>query len=661
MKRVLSATTVLILGACGGHTTSPASAPAPAAPAVQQALHLDRPIPYPVFETAPFQRALQRGTRTRTGRPGANYWQQYTRYQIAAELDSATHRLSGTETAWYLNRSPDTLRFVSVQVYNNIFGPAARRNNDVPVTAPVVFTKVMAQGTTLPQGPPNAPAYFMDDTRMLVRLPRPIAPNDSAQFQFAWSFEVPPEGAPRGGRSVDERYFLAYWYPQFAVYDDVNGWQADYYLGNSEFYMGYADYDVSLTVPAGWLVTSTGSLQNADQVLSAGTRGRLAEARRTGAIVHVVDDSSRGAGKATAAGQGGKLTWRFRATNVRDVSWATAPNFLWDATTATTGGPPDTTDIYSFYPPVGRPSFWAETARFGRHSIAFLSRYLWPYPYPHMTMVDGPDSCGGMEYPMMTCIGGTWDSTTMYEVVVHEIGHMWFPMQVGSDEKRFNWMDEGLTQFDQSQAMADFFKGFDDETRNRQSYERWARTGQEVETMRHGDLYPNYGAFGVATYYKTAAALVALREILGRDTFLAAYREYGRRWDGKHPTPYDFFNTFNDVSHRDLSWFWRTWFYETWPLDQAIAEVRTAGDSTEITIDDRGLAPMPVLLAVTRDGGTQQRVTVPVEVWLSGAKRVVVRVGANPRVTRVEIDPQHAFPDLNRDNQVWVAPPAAGH
>jgi hypothetical protein len=221
-------------------------------------------------------------------------------------------------------------------------------------------------------------------------------------------------------------------------------------------------------------------------------------------------------------------------------------------------------------------------------------------------------------------------------------------------------MDEGLTLFDQSQGMADFFKGFDDEARNRTAYERWARTGQEVETMRWGDNYPNYGAYGVATYYKTAASLVALREILGRDTFLAAYREYGRRWYAKHPSPYDFFNTFNDVSHRDLSWFWRTWFFETWTLDQAIAGVRSAGDSTEIVIDDRGLAPMPVLVAVTREGGAVQRVTIPETAWLAGARRASVRVASTPRVLRVEIDPQHAFPDVNRDNQVWVAPGTAG-
>ena len=270
-----------------------------------------------------------------------------------------------------------------------------------------------------------------------------------------------------------------------------------------------------------------------------------------------------------------------------------------------------------------------------------------------MTAVDGPTSCGGMEYPMMTCIGGQWDTLGMYEVTTHEIGHMWFPMMVGSDEKRFAWMDEGLTQFDQSQSMADFFKGFDDEARNRKPYLDLAAVGGEVELMHHGDRYPNYNAYGVASYYKPATALVALRGVLGRDLFHKAYQEYARRWEYKHPTPYDFFATFEDVCGQDLSWFWRTWFFETWRLDQAIDSVATVGDSLEVSIDNLGKAPMPVHLVVTRAGGKADSLTVPVDVWLGGAKRTTVRVAKEPAVRSIEIDPAREFPDVNRDNQHW--------
>ena len=207
----------------------------------------------------------------------------------------------------------------------------------------------------------------------------------------------------------------------------------------------------------------------------------------------------------------------------------------------------------------------------------------------------------------------------MYEVVTHEIGHMWFPMLVGSDEKRFAWMDEGFTQFNQSQAMADFFKGYDDEAENREPYLNLAVAGGEVELMRHGDRYPNYTAYGTASYYKTATVLVALRGVLGRETVRQArFNEYGRRWMYKHPTPYDFFNTIEDVSGRDLSWFWRTWFFETWKLDQAIDTVTTVGDSLEVVVSNRGKAPMPVHLVVTRSDGQPDTVEVPVSVWFDG-------------------------------------------
>jgi hypothetical protein len=258
-----------------------------------------------------------------------------------------------------------------------------------------------------------------------------------------------------------------------------------------------------------------------------------------------------------------------------------------------------------------------------------------------------------MEYPMMTCIGGQWDTLGLYEVITHEIGHMWFPMIVGSDEKRYAWMDEGLTQFDQSQSMADFFKGFDDEARNRKNYLDFAEMGSEVELMHHGDRYPSYPAYGVASYYKPATVMVALRAVLGEATFNKAYKEYISRWTYRHPSPYDLFNTFENVSGRDLSWFWRSWFFETWKLDQAIDTVTTAGDSLAVVVANRGKAPMPMYLTVTRIDGRVERDTLPAEVWLQGERRQTIRVAREPAIRSIEIDAEKEFPDLDRSNQVW--------
>jgi hypothetical protein len=365
----------------------------------------------------------------------------------------------------------------------------------------------------------------------------------------------------------------------------------------------------------------------------------------------VVTEQDKLDSAATARGTGGQLVWRYRATNVRDFAWGTSPRYLWDAVGASTGA--DTSTISAFYRPEGRRSYWDEAARYGRHSIEFFSKLLWPYPYPHMTAMDGPVGCGGMEYPMMTCIGGQWDSLTMQEVVTHEIGHMWFPMMVGSDEKRHTWLDEGLTQYLQSQSIPDFYKSLDDEEENRRIYFQVSQAGLEEPLMKHGDRYYNEAGFGVAGYHKPASVLVGLRVALGRDVFERAMREYGRRWMGKHPTPFDFWNTIEDVSGRDLDWFWKTWFYETWRLDQAVESVATEGDSTRIVVANRERAFMPVVLAVTREGGKADTVSVPVESWFDGRKEVTVTVPAAPKVTRVELDPSRDLPDVNRANDTW--------
>jgi len=675
----LTGALVLLVGACA----SPRQAPAPS-PAAAPAPNGDRPRPYPVFETPEFRRAVERGTRTRTGRPGPRYWTQYAQYRLEAELDPATKRLTGRGTVRYQNRSPDALAQVAVQLHQNLFAPGAERAESVPVTNGMELSRVAAQGVTLSAGSArdSTPGYYVNGTVAWLRLPQPIPPGGSADLEFAWAFTVPPDGAPREGTD-GEIFYVAYWYPQMAVYDDVSGWQADPYRGNAEFYMGYGDYDVSLTVPAGWLIAATGELRNASAVLSPETRERLGRARRTNEVVHVVAAGDRGPGRATVAGQGGKLAWRFAAQNVRDFAWGTSDKYLWDATraiaadsaglrangagnagNASSSARGDTVMIHSFYRPERVEWAWDQSARYARHSIEFLSRYLWPYPYPHMTAVDGVRSCAGMEYPMLTCIGGRRDTLSLYSVTVHEIAHMWFPMQVGSDEKRYAWQDEGLTRFNQAQAMREFFNGYDLERIARGQYLDLARRSEgvstpgtqgEVELLRHGDLYPaGSPAYGIASYAKMATNLAALRALVGDDVFLRAYREYGRRWVNKHPQPYDLWNTFNDVTGQDLGWFWRTWFHETWTLDQAVAGVEIGGDSVAIVIEDRGLAPMPARVAVTREGGAVERVEVPVAVWLAGARRHTLRVAGTPHVTRVEIDPEQWFPDIDRGNNAWT-------
>jgi hypothetical protein len=654
-RLTLAAGCVLTLTACASSGAAPVTTQAPA-PVVAAPT---RPRPYPVTEPVPFRRAVDAGTRTRTGEPGPKYWQQWSRYNLAAEYEPTTGKLTGTGTVTYFNRSPRPLGVVQVHLYDNLFSNEAVRVEAVPLTGGVTVTQVTVNGTEMPKAGGGQRGYRINGTIMSIPMPAPIAPGDSTTLGFAWSLTVPPEGAPRGGRT-DELAYISYWYPQVAVYDDINGWQVDQYMGNAEFYMGYGDYDVAFTVPAGYLVGATGTLMNGGEVLSKQTQERLARARTTDSVVRVVTEADRGAGKATAAG--GKLTWRFQARNVRDVAWGVSDKYAWDATRAVVGdrdgnGSVDTAAIYTFYVPGVPNSKWAEDARYARHSIEFLSNYLWPYPYPHMTAMQGPRSCGGMEYPMMTCLGGTQpDSFSLYGVTVHEIAHMWYPMQVGSDEKRHAWQDEGLTEFNGTQGENDFFPNRDAEAQDLQIYKQVAMSGMEEPLMRHGDRYDTGTGYGIASYMKPTTILITLRGMLGEEQFLKAYRAYGRRWLYKHPTPTDFFNTWENVTGQDLDWFWRTWFWETWTLDQAVKTVTPEAGGTTIVIEDLGFTPMPSTVKVTRADSSSSTQQVPVNHWLAGNTTYSFTVGAGSPVARVQIDSDGYLPDVNLKNNVWVAP-----
>jgi hypothetical protein len=584
--------------------------------------------------------------------------------------------VSGTEHVVYRNAASDTLRDLAVYLRQNVFAQGSPRRQPVPITGGVTLGRVAVDGHTIeaepaanpaqpitasPPGPPHRGRYAVQGTVMWIALTKPLVPGDSLTLEMAWSYAPAP--APADGREGHDGdvWFMGYWYPEIAVYDDVNGWVADPYLLEAEFYMDPADYDVWLTVPHGWVVGATGTLENAPRILSAAARDSLAAARRSGRVVHVVEPGSASA--ASFAPGGATATWHFSAPNVRDFAWGTSDRYVWDATRALVGDAarPDTVDIESFYRRSDAAAAWAiGGARFTRDAIVQMSRYLWPYPWSRMTSMEGVLSGGGMEYPMMTLMQPWADTLSLAGDLMHETGHMWFPMQVGSNETRDPWMDEGFTQFDVAQGMRAIYgaarrggRPNDSEAGQRRLYLTAARRGQDQTLMRDGDRFPQ-SLYFVMYYDKTAQALAALRGILGETTFHRAFREYGRRWIGRHPYPEDFFNTMDDVSGRDLSWFWRTWFYEPWSLDQAIGGVRTEGDTTSITLEDRGLAPMPVLLAVTRADGSVERIDVPVDVWLTGARRHVVRVAARPEITRVEIDPDGLFPDVDRANQVWT-------
>ena len=615
-----------------------------------------RPIPYPITLDHNFKQAIEAGTRTRSGEPGPNYWTNTAEYDLDATVDPDENVLTGSGTIQYHNNSPDTLQQLVVHLRQNIHEKGAMRNRQAVITGGMTLDRLDLGGAdtlrkvqSRQQLQRLGQGYVVQDTRLVIFPPQPLSPDSSATINVDWHFRIPGAENFRMGQD-GEVYFLAYWYPHMAVYDDVRGWTAQPYQGDGEFYMGYADYDVSVTVPDGWLVGSTGKLQNPDDVLTDAVQARLDRARQTDSIVSVVDSTDWGAGTATVeAGESGMLTWDFTAEQVRDVAFGTSDDFVWDATTAETGE--GSSMIHAFYRP--EKTTWQRSAEFAQFSIEHLSDMLIPYPYPHMTTVEGPIG-GGMEFPMITHIGDPTSDEALFGVTYHEISHEWFPMIVGTNEKAYAWFDEGTTTFNETEGRDDFFPEKNAWAQSEHYYYRFA-AAVEVPSMRHADRYPVDGIDRyLASYDKPGVMLHALRGILGEETFFEAYQTFTERWAYKHPTPYDFFNTFEDVAGRELDWFWRGTLYESWLMDHAVESVEQTSDGVVVTVADEGKLPMPVFLQVTyADGRTVER-RVGVGPWLDGQRSVEVTLEPGT-VKSVTLDPSRFLPDIVSSNNTWSA------
>ncbi|HSG48729.1 MAG TPA: M1 family metallopeptidase [Longimicrobiales bacterium] len=634
-------------------------------PAAAQA-QTARPVPGPVVPPPHFRAAVEAGTRSVDGRPGPAYWQNRAQYRLDASLDPADGRVAGTVLIRYENRSPRALEELVLHLHQNLHAPGVMRNEPQEVTGGVELREVRVDGGAIrpldPDGPPRA-GYRVEGTLMHIGLDRPVPPNGVVEVEVGWSQLLPQNGAGRMGHSRREMYFVAYWFPKMAVYDDLRGWDAEPYLGGAEFYDAFADYEASLTVPGGWTVMATGDLLNAPEVFTAGTLQRLAAAAAADTVVTVARVNELAAGTVTVPGEA--LTYRFRATGVRDFTWTASNAQQWDATSARVpdrdgDGAPDRVAIHAFWRPERAP-LWRDQARYGKHAIEFHSRYTGlTYPWPHMTSVEGGDIIGGgMEFPMLTLIGDYRGRTPqdLYNVTSHELAHMWIPMVVGTNEKRYAWMDEGSTTFLENESRYEYWPGTDAHALEREVYLAAARAEAEEPLMRHGDHY-QAGGYGVASYSKPGTLLGTLRGLLGEETFLRAYRAFIRDWAFQHPTPWDLFNTFEREAALELDWFWQAFFYETWVLDQAVAGVETGPAGSVIRIQDRGFAPMPATVHVETASGSLLEREIPLERWLAGETVVEIRIpaAAGP-VVRVEIDPRGVYPDVDRGNNVWRAPP----
>ena len=548
--------------------------------------------------------------RAPSGAPGPGYWQQQVDYEIDVELDDEQRRIVGSERIRYHNRSPDTLHFLWVQLDANLFAPDSdavltQTTGDLDSLSFQQLANMLARtefdgGVKIgavedEHGTPLH--HVVNKTMMRVDLPAPLPPAGAFTFSIDWSYAINPSDSVRGrtGYEYFEEddnclYEIAQWFPRLAAYTDVNGWQHKQFLGRGEFTLEFGNYLVRITAPADHVVTATGELQNPEEVLSEVQRERLAEAHSSERPLFVITPEEAKANESSRSTD--KKTWIFQADNVRDFAFASSRKFIWDAMGQPIGDRVVT--AMSFYPNEGEPLWSRYSTHAVAHALEVFSRYTFDYPYPVAISVNGP--VGGMEYPMICFNGprpekdGTYSERTKYGligVVIHEVGHNWFPMIVNSDERQWTWMDEGLTTFVQFLAQAEWEDEYPSRRGEPKDIVSYMSSPNQMPIMTNSESLLQFGS---NAYAKPATALNVLREtVLGRELFDFAFQQYSRRWMFKRPQPSDLFRTLEDASAVDLDWFWRGWFYSTDHCDLAITDLTRFEVETGDPDHDKGL------------------------------------------------------------------------
>jgi len=608
-------------------------------------------------------------TRSASGQPGFEYWQNRADYQLSAKLDEANNEISGTSIISYTNNSTDKMSFLWMHLDQNLFKDDSRGTAVIPLTG----SRNGAQGQIFDGGfkiksvkilglnkgvsTEKEVKYLITDTRMQVFLPQELnSKGGNVKIKIDFSFISPNEGSDRMGilgTKNGKIFTIAQWYPRMCVYDDITGWNTNPYLGASEFYLEYGDFDVNITVPSNHFVVCSGELVNANEVYTTEQQKRWEQASKSEQTV-VIRSAEEVNNASNLALQSNK-TWHFKIKNARDVAWASSTAFIIDAAKINLPSGKKSIAISAYPIESNGNRAWSRSTEYAKTSIEHYSKKWFEYPYPAAVNVAG--IVGGMEYPGIIFCQYNAKNADLWGVTDHEFGHIWFPMIVGSNERLFAWMDEGFNTFINTLSSVDFNNG---EYKSKvpdlhKESERYTNPNLEA-VMSSPDIMKerNIGTLG---YSKPGLGLVILREqILGPERFDLAFRTYVERWAYKHPAPDDFFRTMENVAGEDLSWFWRGWFVHNWRLDQGINSVKYVDNNPNlgalITIENFEKMVMPVILDIKTKSGKISRIKLPVEIWQKNVDWSF-KYNSTEEIESIIIDPDHVFPDCNESNNIW--------
>jgi len=588
--------------------------------------------------------AYEKGTRSRDGQPGPHYWQNHARYDIDVHFTPDTRLIWGKETIVYVNNSPDTLSYFWFKLYPNFYQRGAARNTPV---LPQDLTDGVQIGAYAINGIAQNPGRLnIRGTNMVMPATQPLLPHDSVHIDIQFSYVLNKTSHQRTGEIEEGAYFIAYFFPRIAVYDDIDGWNTFPYNGLQEFYNDFCDFDVSIHVPDGYVVWATGNLVNAQEVLQPQIAARLQKAETTDDIRFVIDTNDVLQRRVTMHQP--ENVWHYSARNVTDFVFATSNHYVWQSTSlivdSATGR---RTRVDAVYDP--RHQDYPEVIHFARKTVEGISYYFprWPYPYPHETVVDGLDQ---MEYPMMVNDNPLSNRASTIELTDHEIFHTLFPFYMGTNETKYAWMDEGWATLGEW-LLTPYIDSTVHDPYGMQAYDHFAGTETDLpiitpSTQEEGtDYYLN-------SYPKPAMGYLYVRDMLGDEGFRRALHHYMQTWHGKHPMPYDFFYAMNAGAGRNLNWFWKKWFFDSGFPDLAIERVTHQGLRYQVTIRSLGNKPVPIDLHIYLQNGDSLQMHRDVSCWEKGNAIVNLSFQTTSPVKRMELGSLYDA-DVNSSNNSW--------
>ncbi len=598
-----------------------------------------------LFVPRNYLKSYERGTRSWDGKPGPNYWQNRAAYTISASIDPKTRRLSGEETITYTNNSPDTLKNLRFKLQHDRYRKGVQRAFDVAASdvsdEGTRIESLTYNGQTVEATDQSRNATFLD-----VSLKKtPLVPKSSATVTVRWSYTLPAsKGAARECVCDSTTFFVPYWYPQIAVYDDLNGWATFPYTGQQEFYHDFADYDVSITMPPGFQVWATGEWQNAREILTPEYLNRWTKAQTASEVLSVFSEKELKNGGIYRSNS--PSTFRFKATDVPDFAFAASDHYNWDATSVVVDDKTGRrTFVSAAYNTASRD--YPEVAKIAADGIRLMSTWLpgYPFPYPVMTVFNGDD---GMEYPMMCNDVSTFPNSPM-GLTLHEISHTYFPFMMGINEQDHAWMDEGWAAFF-DYLLTDSLSGHT--LGGVRDYSSISGTENDVPPMVKSRNLSS--AYRNAAYQRPSQAYFTLLDLLGYEKFHQCMTEYMDRWKGKHPAPFDFFQTWNDVSGQNLDWFWRPWFFDWGFPDLGIQGVikDEAANNEVIMVERKGNIPVPIHLEVEYTDGSKETFHETAAVWRDGKQNLRMACAEGKKVKSAKLGAT-TIPDADRKDNVW--------